>query len=114
MEPELAADALHLGVFVQDFRRQQRQLLGPRDRDQAFQQLGADALSLTTVTHEQRELRLGGVRRPAEPADREDFRRLAVGRRLLDDQRQLAVVVVEADAGQPFVRRADVELQRAK
>ena len=67
-----------------------------------------------TVVDEQGKLAFVPAVFLAQPAHAQDFPRFGFGVPAFDDERDFAVVIVEANAGQPFVRNPLVELQLRK
>jgi len=83
------------------------------DLDELFQKLRAKAASLPLIANDNSKLRLFAAVLLAHAAYAENFMRVLVNL-IINHQRQLAIVIVETDAREPFVRDALAQIQRAK
>ena len=96
--------ALHAEVLGEDLGEDAVEAPVPPNRDQAGEQLAADPAAQERVAHVEGELGLAGERR-AQQAPHRDQLAFALG-----DEGHLAVVIDEADAGEPVVGHSRVEL----
>ena len=106
-EAELFADVLHGVIVRQNLPDDARQFFRATHGDELLEQLKTEALILPVVVDEHGEFRLVRAVLLAQPTDAENqFFAVILRRFQLRHERNFAVVIVEANALQSFVRDA--------
>ncbi len=91
------------------------EFFGAANFDKPLEQFVAEAVALPFVADQHGKLRLVRAVQFAQASDAENFLGFVIFRRIqFGDERDLAVVIVEANARQPFVRDALRQFQRAR
>ena len=105
----LLRDVLHQGVVRQDVRDETAKLFFPTDLDEQAKQPCAKTVALPLVADYDRSLRFVQPVQFAQPSDAENFVAISPWVLVIDDQRDLAVVIVKTNLCETLVGNARIE-----